>query len=126
MAADEIYGLSENDRSILGQIIGWWRTFRRETQPMMRPPQVVKAAMVCYATSDIDAATGDITSGGGLTPGIGDVQPCYYDLSAAAWVATSDQTVEAHNISSATVTANIPLQAKKINGYWVIDFESCG
>lgn len=123
MAADEVFGLNTDDRSILQQIINWWRTFRKETPAVPRQPQQVRWTMIGYATAGIDAATGDITSTG-LVPGIGDVQPCYYDLTDG-WKATADQTVEAQNISSSPVAANVPLQFKKINGYWVTDFEDC-
>lgn len=79
--------------------------------------------MVAFATSDIAGATGDITSGTGLTPGIGDVQPCTFD--GTKWLATSDSTVKAQNLSLDTITANVPLQFKKVKGVWICDWEDC-
>lgn len=79
--------------------------------------------MVAYATSDIDGATGDITSGTGLTPGIGDIQPCAFD--GTKWVPTSDSTVKAQNLSVDTITANVPLQFIKVRGFWICAWEDC-
>ncbi len=123
MAADEIFGLNTNDVSILRQLIGWWRSHRQETAPQKIEPKNIRWTLIGYATADIDAASGDITSGGGLTPGIGDVQPCYFD--GTVWLARGN-TMSAHNLSATAVTMNVPLQLKKINGIWVVDFEDCG
>ncbi len=124
MAADEIFGLNSNDVSILRQLIGWWRSHRQETAPQKVEPKNLRWTLIGYAPSGIDAATGDITSGGGLTPGIADdIQPCYFDGSA--WVGRGS-AMTAHNISATAVTANVPLQFKKTNGIWVVDFEDCG
>lgn len=125
MAADEIFGLNTNDVSILRQLINWWRSYRKETAPPRQPQQQIRWTLIGYAPGGLDAASGDITSGGGLTPGIGDVQPCYFDPVGGVWLATDGATMEAHNLSSSPVAANVPLQFKKINGYWVVDFEEC-
>ncbi len=123
MAADELFSLNTNDRSILQQVIGWWRTNRKETAQPRKSEKTIRWTLIAYSTSDIAAASGDITSGGGLTPGTGTVHPCYFD--GTVWKARGD-TMTAHNISSTAVTANTPLQLKKINGIWVVDFEDCG
>ncbi len=79
--------------------------------------------MIGYATADIDGATGDITSG--LTPGVGEVQPCWWDEDDGVWKANAADTVTAHNLSIDSVTANLPIQLQRIKGQWVVAWEQC-
>ena len=123
--ADEsqLFGLTPKQDEMLGKMLRWWETYRQETAPLPLKYRPSKLTMVGYATSEIAAASGDITSGGGLTPGIGTVQPCRF--TGTIWKATADDPVSAHNLSGGTISAHVPLQLKRINGFWCIDFQDC-
>lgn len=128
---DTLYALTNPQCKMLDRMLRWFESFRKETAPVPRGYKAPRDKFVAFATADIDAATGDISDDGvGLTPGIGDVQPCYWtgdspDDEDGTWISTGEDTVTCQNLSSQKITGNVPIVVNRVTGLNVCVFESC-
>lgn len=75
--------------------------------------------VVGYATESIDAATGDITSDDGVTPGSGEVKLCVFDGDVLKKI-DDDNTLTAYNFTTKAIDPSVGLQLVSMYGVWVI------
>jgi hypothetical protein len=116
--APQLYALTEKDRKLLDDLLAKNERFRKETSPAplkYRPPL---ENIVGYLISAITGASGDITSGGGLTPGTGTAQRCYW--TGTVWKPTTDNPYVVHNLGLTWYPANAQVELAKLNGVWTI------
>ncbi len=114
----QLYALTEKDRSLVDGLLAKNERFVKETSPAplkYRPPL---ENIVAFTIDAINGATGDITSGTGMTPGTGTVQRCFWD--GTVWKPTTDNPYTAHNLGLTYYPANCQIDLAKINGIWAI------
>ena len=114
----QLYGLTDEDRRLLRRWLEWADSFRKETSPAplkYRPPL---ENIMAYLLADLPGAIGDITSGGGLTPGTGTAQRCFWN--GTVWKPTSDNPYTVHNLGLTWYPANAQVELAKVNGIWTV------